>query len=362
VRGVSGGWENTQHWALPAVRVISGFGFSLLPNRIRARPSAANTCRWIVPLDNKVKNLAFMHSLKKHPFRVIFGLLFAIFFSIFIVERVVAFKINEITHPNRFSDYLMTLENGQPIQPVHFKTEDNLILTGWYIPPKNGSVIILQHGYHANSHQMLPIGQMLAKHGYGVLLFDFRGHGKSEGDTVTLGLFEVRDTNAAVNFLLKQPEVNNIGLIGNSMGGATGILAASENENIQAIAVEGVFSELKDEVEIGIEVQTPLPAFPLDVIFIYIAEHETGYRFSDIAPVEKIGQISPRPILIMQGGNDARIHTDSGKRLFAAAREPKQYWCEPSATHVAIYQTVPQDYENQVIRFFDQYFLDKVLH
>ena len=146
------------------------------------------------------------------------------------------------------------------------------------------------------------------------------------------------------------------------MGGATGILATSQNEKIQAIAVEGVFSELKDEVGIGIEVQTSLPAFPLNMIFIYIAERETGFKLSDIAPVKKIGQISPRPILIMQGGNDARINTESGQRLFTAAGEPKQYWNEPSAAHVAIYQTSPQDYEKHVIDFFDQYLLGVILH
>jgi hypothetical protein len=259
-------------------------------------------------LQNIGKTLAFIHSLKNHPFRIISGLFFSMLLGIIVVERVVAFKVNEIMHPRHFGNYSMALESGQPIQQVHFRTEDDLMLTGWYIPPQNGSVIILQHGYRANSHQMLPIGRMLAGRGYGVLLFDFRGHGKSEGNTVTLGLFEVQDTHAAVRFLLKQSEVNKIGLIGNSMGGATGVLAASQNEKIQAIAIEGVFSELKDEVGIGIEVQTPLPAFPFDGIFIYMAERETGFSFGDIAPVEKIGQISPRPILIMQGGNDARIN------------------------------------------------------
>lgn len=301
-----------------------------------------------------------MRSFKKHPFRIISSLCLAILFSIFIVERVVAFKINEIMHPDRVDDYSMAFEDGQSIQQVHFKTIDNLTLTGWYIPPKNGAVIILQHGYRANSSQMLPIGLMLAKHGYGVLLFDFRGHGKSEGNTVTLGLNEVQDTDSAVSFLLEQPEVNKIGLIGNSMGGATGILATAQNKEIQAIAVEGVFSELKDEVGIGIEVQTPLPAFPFDIIFIYIAERETDFRLSDIAPVEKVGQISPRPILIMQGGNDERINSESGKRLFSAAGEPKRYWHEPSAAHIAIYETAPQDYEKHVIDFFNQYLLGVV--
>ncbi len=277
--------------------------------------------------------------------------------SILIVERVVAFKINEITHPKHFDDYSMMFENGQPIQQVHFETADNLYLTGWYIPPQNGTVIILQHGYRGNSAQMLPIGLMLAKHGYGVLFFDFRGHGKSKGNTVTLGLFETKDTDAAVEFLLHQPKIHKIGLLGISMGGATGILAASENKHIQAVAAESVFSELKDEVGIGIEVQTPLPAFPFNEIFIFIAEHETGYKLSDIAPVDKIGKISPRAILIIQGGNDQRINNTSGKRLFDAASEPKSYWYVPSASHAVVYQAVPQEYEQHVIEFFDRYLL-----
>jgi len=298
---------------------------------------------------------------KNKSLRLLIGLLSFILVGFFVVERVVAYKINEITHPDHKDNYSMTLENGQEIQQIHFKTVDGLTLTGWYIPPQNGAVIILQHGYHANSAEMLPIGRMLARHGYGVLLFDFRGHGKSEGDTVTLGLFETQDTDAAVNFLLQRPEVEKIGLLGNSMGGATAILAASKNERIQAIAVEGVFSELKDEVGIGIEVQTPLPASPFDAIFVYIAERETGYRLSDIAPVAKIGKISPRPILIMQGGNDTRINDESGKALFTAAGEPRLYWYEPSAAHVAIYQTVPNEYEKHITNFFDQYLLGVVL-
>jgi uncharacterized protein len=298
-----------------------------------------------------------MYFLKKKPYRIILGSLFSVLFGIFIVERVVDYKLKEITHPDHIDNYLMTLENGQPIRQVHFETIDHLVLTGWYIPPQNGAVIILQHGYHSNSAEMLPMGLMLAKHGYGVLLFDFRGHGKSQGNTVTLGLFETRDTDAAANFLSEQPEVKHIGLIGNSMGGATGILAASKNQQIQAIAVEGVFSELKEEVGIGIQVQTPLPAFPFDAIFMYIAEHQTGYRFRDIAPVKAIGKISPRPILIMQGGKDQRIHKNSGESLLAAAGEPKFYWLEPSAAHVEIYQAAPKDYEKHVVDFFNRYLL-----
>ncbi len=205
---------------------------------------------------------------------------------------------------------------------------------------------------------MLPVAHMLKRHGYGALVFDFRGHGKSEGERVTLGLHEVKDTDAAVTFLKQQPEVNSkIGLLGNSMGGATGVLAAADNQQVEAIVIEGVFAELKDEVGIGIQVQTPLPPSPFNAIFIFFAEWQTGCSFSDIAPVKRIGRISPRPILIIQSGNDNRVLTESGERLFAAAGEPKEYWYEPLAAHVGVYTSVPEEYEQRVASFFDKYLL-----
>jgi uncharacterized protein len=162
--------------------------------------------------------------------------------------------------------YVLNDDSGQPLPQIAFTTADGLRLSGWYIKPQNGVTIIVQHGWQATSKTMLPIGLMLARHGFGVLMFDFRGHGNSQPAQVTLGLTEINDTNAAVAFLLSQPETQKIGLVGISMGAATGILAAAENEHIQAIAAEASFAELKDEVGIGIERQTPLPGWPLDCL------------------------------------------------------------------------------------------------
>jgi fermentation-respiration switch protein FrsA (DUF1100 family) len=235
-------------------------------------------------------------------------------------------------------------------------------LVGWYFPSHNHAAIIVQHGYLANSAQMLPVGQMLARHGFGVLMFDFRGQGLSDAAPVTFGLNETHDTDAAVTFLQTQPDVDpaKIGLLGNSMGGAAGIMAAAANPDIEALAVEGVFAELKDEVGVGIHLQTGLPAQPLDSIFVFFAQQQTGYRLDDVAPIRFVGQVSPRPILVMQGGSDARIPLDSGERLFNAAQEPKSYWYEPSAPHVGFYVTVPEKYEQKIVGFFESALLSRI--
>jgi fermentation-respiration switch protein FrsA (DUF1100 family) len=294
-----------------------------------------------------------------HLFFVIGSIFLAL---VILTERVVTWKVYEITHPPRILGSGVFRVNNRPLTPINLKTSDGLQLAGWYLPPRNGATIILQHGYHTNSEEMLPIAEMLERHGYGLLLFDFRAHGRSEGETVTFGLHEVKDTQAALTFLRNQPEVHpdKIGLLGVSMGGAVGILASAKLEGIRAVAVEGVFAKLEDEVSIGIQAQTPLPAIPFASIFMFFAEQGHDYKISGIAPVEKIDQISPRPILILQGGADERIPANSGQRLFAAAGEPKEYWYEPKIAHAKFSTSVPLKYEKRIVAFFDQYLLKGV--
>lgn len=281
---------------------------------------------------------------------------------VILTERVVTWKIHKITHPPRILGSGVLRVNNRSLTPINLKTSDGLHLAGWYLPPQNGATIILQHGYHTNSEEMLPVAQMLERQGYGLLLFDFRAHGRSEGEAVTFGLHEVKDTQAALTFLQNQPEVHSdkIGLLGVSMGGAVGILASADLEGIRAVAVEGVFAKLEDEVGIGIQVQTPLPAMPFASIFTFFAEQGHDYKISRIAPVAKIDQISPRPILILQGGADERIPANSGQRLFAAAGEPKEYWYEPKIAHAKFSASVPLKYEKRIVTFFDQYLLNQV--
>ncbi len=83
--------------------------------------------------------------------RVVIGCVIAFVSAIAITERVVVFKVNQITHPIHADQYTMMDDAGQPFQQVALRTSDGLKLIGWYIPPQNGATIILQHGYSANS-------------------------------------------------------------------------------------------------------------------------------------------------------------------------------------------------------------------
>src|SRR4051812_9779100 len=66
---------------------------------------------------------------------------------------------------------------GVPYETVHFTTSDSLRLSGYYVPSKNGAAVLLYPGQSRSRE-----GRMLVRHGYGVLLVDARGQGRSQGD------------------------------------------------------------------------------------------------------------------------------------------------------------------------------------
>jgi fermentation-respiration switch protein FrsA (DUF1100 family) len=278
---------------------------------------------------------------------------------VLLLDKNVAVRVSAITQPPRALGYRMIDDDGQPLSQVALHTSDDLWLSGWTIPSQNGAAVILQHGYGANSGQMLPVGLMLARYGYGVLLFDFRGHGRSEGDFVTFGHEEVRDTEAALAFLLEQPDVDpeRIGIIGNSMGGATAILAAAENPQLRVVVTEGTFAEVHD-IETGIRVLGILSRAPFDPLVNRLVARYLGFDLNAVAPARRVGDIGPRAVLVMHGGEDELVPLLSGEKLFAGAQEPKELWYEPAIRHNAFFRTMPLVYEQRIVAFLDRYLLD----
>ena len=92
---------------------------------------------------------------------------------------------------------------GVPHEDVSFTTADSLELHGWYIPSRNGAAVTAFPGRNGPQRQ----ARMLARHGYGVLLFDRRGEGESEGEPNAWGWGGDADVKAAVEYLQRRPDV-----------------------------------------------------------------------------------------------------------------------------------------------------------
>ena len=128
-------------------------------------------------------------------------------------------------------------ELGAPHEDVAFQTSDGLRLEGWFVPSRNGATVIVVPGRSGPQKQT----RMLVRHGYGVLLFDRRGEGASEGDPNAFGWVGDRDLHAAAAFLQRRSDVDpeRIGAIGLSVGGEMLIHAAAHSDAFKAIVSEG---------------------------------------------------------------------------------------------------------------------------
>ena len=96
--------------------------------------------------------------------------------------------------------------------------------------------------------------RMLARHGYGVLLFDRRGEGKSEGDPHAFGWGGEQDIKAAIAYLQHRPDVDpdRIGGIGLSVGGELMLQTAAETDDLAAVVSEGAGARsLTEELDSG---------------------------------------------------------------------------------------------------------------
>jgi pimeloyl-ACP methyl ester carboxylesterase len=130
---------------------------------------------------------------------------------------------------------------GLDYRDVTFPATDGVELSGWYVPSEHGDAVVLLHGAGSTRSAVLDHAAVLARAGYGVLLFDARGHGESSGRAMDFGWYGDRDVNGAVQFLARQSDVGNgrILAVGMSMGGEEAIGAAASNPRICGVVAEG---------------------------------------------------------------------------------------------------------------------------
>lgn len=244
----------------------------------------------------------------------------------------------------QFSEVVVTNGNGQR-------------LVAWYLPGTNGAAVLAQHGFRSCREEMLPAAVALHEHGYGVLVSSVRTHDRCDGEQITFGLREVDDLELWLRYLLAQPGVNSnrVGAIGNSMGGSLAIQLAARDARIKAVLADSAFSSADDTVNAFVRRYAGLPAFPFAPLMLFWARCETGCDFSAVSAKTWIREISPRPVLLLQGGSDPLVSRECAEQLYAAAREPRERWYEPAVGHAKFAMNQPA-YNQRVTAFFDRVF------
>jgi dipeptidyl aminopeptidase/acylaminoacyl peptidase len=224
-----------------------------------------------------------------------------------------------------------------PSESVQFPSH-GATLRGWFIQAKAGSAsrpaVVLSHGWSQNAAKMLPMASRLHEAGFGVLLYDARGHGKSDSDgPMTIYKF-AQDLMAAAAYVEKRPDVDEmrLGVVGHSLGGSGAILAASKEPRIRALVTVSAFAD-PEEVTRRVMRHLHIPRWPFPWLVCRIIERWVGTTITDISPYNRIAHIRA-PLFLIHGDADQFVPPYNMEALYA--RAPQQHtrsWLVPGGEH-----------------------------
>lgn len=276
-----------------------------------------------------------------------------------VATAVVSYEAaDRLVHPAREVRDVTPAHRGLPYEAISLRTEDGLRLSGWWVPAEadKGTVIFL-HGYGASGSQGLALAPFLHRAGYAVLMFDFRAHGRSEGDLTTIGIEEAKDVHAAVMYVIaREGASERIALLGWSMGAAAALNAGAElPPQVRGVIVDSAFARLANVVSSNLDVFTGLPEYPFAPLILGFASAMAGHGPDENEPAREASALL-RPLLVIQGAKDviASPETD-GRALVASAGAQASFWLVPNVGHVDARRAEPRAYEAHVLAFLDEH-------
>lgn len=253
-------------------------------------------------------------------------------------------------HPQRVKVAITPQEIDMAYEDVKLTTSDGVQLAGWYLPSRNGAGIIALHGFSGNRTHVLPQAKILQQAGYGVLLYDLRAMGESQGDRYHYGWQGELDVAPAVEFLKSRPEIddNRIGILGLSSGGMTALNAAAKIPELRVVIVDGVEANRMEDL------LNPMPPSYRQFWFMapipWMIDRAT-MLFSGVSRTstmdELLAQISPRPVLFIASGAESEIF--QGQKFVTAHAENVSLWEIPEAKHVEGVFVRPEEYAAQML-------------
>lgn len=215
-----------------------------------------------------------------------------------------------------------------------FVTDDGVRLHAWLFRPASADapLIVWFHGNAGNITDRADMAVELARRGIAVLLFDYRGYGKSEGKPTESGLF--RDARA-VHAFARTLSAGTLILYGESLGGPYAAWVAKERGDVDGVILENSFPSLLD---IGNALYAPLPMGWTAPFALRTTDwlNEAGV-----------------PVLVMHGTRDLVIPYALGKKLFDGLQVPKEM-LSSDAGHCEIPLFDAKRYYETITRFAEK--------
>lgn len=223
----------------------------------------------------------------------------------------------------------------RPFQTLRVPTRDGLALDAWLLPARGEArgTVVQFHGNGGNLTSHFQVLEWVTEHGLSLLVFDYRGYGRSPGTPSPAGL-EI-DAQSAIRFAQGLPRGrwgNDLVLVGQSLGGAVLLSAYAKlaaRERVRAVVVEGTFHAY---TEIAASV---LWRIPLLMPFSGLSYSVVSDEYS---PAGVLARVAPTPLLVIHGAADGLVPPAFGRAVFALGAQPKTLWMLPEVGHLRAFE------------------------
>lgn len=242
---------------------------------------------------------------------------------------------------------------------VSFASADGTPLSGWWFQtPQAVGTIVLCHGAFENRMAMADCVPRLLEEHLNVLAFDFRARGRSGGSQSTLGKLEAEDVLGAVRWIRDRPEAADlpVGAMGFSQGAAAVLMAAARSREIDAVVADSGYASLDRAIDRHLRFFFGPFRGNLGLLVEAFGRRMVDFRPESVRPVDVIGEIAPRPILLIHGTRDWMIAPDNSVDLHRAAGEHCSLWLAPKARHTKARKRAPREYWSRVLAFWRESF------
>ena len=227
---------------------------------------------------------------------------------------------------------------GLAYEEVWLESADGVPLHGWFVPGERDVTFLWLHGNGGNvAYHLEHLRDLHANLGVGVLLFDYRGFGRSSGVPAEKGLY--RDAAAGLQYLKGRADLDpgRIVYFGQSLGTALAVELATH------------------EAPLGLVLEAPFPSGPymahrmLPFLPMWFHRHLVPNRFDTAARIRRVKV----PLLIVHGELDMTVPHEAGEAVLDAANEPKEMLTVPRASHVDAHAVGGSSYYAALRRFVE---------
>jgi len=295
----------------------------------------------------------------KRTFLILFVLGLLIFYFIFprfIIERrnpiLESFKSQNV-YNNTINQEEASMFRRKKLTFLTFDNfEQSALLTYTSSTKPKGTIILLHGSSHTKAH-FYDLSKFLATNGFNAVALDIRGFGESEGQFFTFGVKESKDVKRLVDVLIHKEGLNNIGIWGQSIGGALTLQSMGSDHRIAFGISESTYTDLKSNIQGFFKRHT---GFNLALISDFLVDRAGSigdFDPNDASPIKYSKQIT-QPTLIIHGSHDEAIDISNSKTIFSTIKSKDKEFIEvESAGHINLWEVGGKALFDKILHFLN---------